>query len=154
VLQNYPVMLYLRHICHILYPKWQIRFSISWVTNKPQEKHHWIILKHICHFASQMILNLGPLLQCMQNRVEIIPRIRDFRFRAVFGEGIVWSRNNDSHVQEMKIRNSCCSDGSGSNIFQPFGGCRKQLYIPGLYKQEIPYTKPNRIHIFCFYKLL
>jgi hypothetical protein len=64
VLQNYTVMLYLRHICHILFPKWQIRFSISWVTNKPQEKHHWMIVKHICHFASQMILYLGPLLQC------------------------------------------------------------------------------------------
>jgi hypothetical protein len=50
--------------CHILLPKWQLRFSISWVTNTPQEKHYWIILKHICHFVSQMILYLGPLLQC------------------------------------------------------------------------------------------
>jgi hypothetical protein len=60
VLQNYPVMLYLRHIYHILFPKWQIRFSISWVTNKPREKHLWIIVNHICHFASQMIPYLGP----------------------------------------------------------------------------------------------
>jgi hypothetical protein len=64
VLQNFPVMLYLRHICHISFPKWQIHFSISWVKNKPQENHHWIIVKHICHFASQMILYLGPLFQC------------------------------------------------------------------------------------------
>jgi hypothetical protein len=64
VLQNYPVMLYLRHVCHILFPEWQIRFSISWVTNKPQKKHHWIIVKHFCHFVRHMILYLGPLLQC------------------------------------------------------------------------------------------
>jgi hypothetical protein len=31
----------------------------------PQEKHHWIVVKHICQFVSQMILYLGPLLQCV-----------------------------------------------------------------------------------------
>jgi hypothetical protein len=30
----------------------------------PQEKHHWIVVKHICQFVSQMILYRGPLLQC------------------------------------------------------------------------------------------
>jgi hypothetical protein len=53
---------YLSHLTVL--PKWQMRFSIFWVTNTPQEQHHWIILKHICHFVSQMILYLGPLLQC------------------------------------------------------------------------------------------
>jgi hypothetical protein len=34
------------------------------VTNAPQVKLHRIIVKIICHFVSQMILYLGPLLQC------------------------------------------------------------------------------------------
>jgi hypothetical protein len=38
--------------------------QLPWVTNTPQMKHHRIIVKRICHFVSQMILYLGPLLQC------------------------------------------------------------------------------------------
>jgi hypothetical protein len=39
--------------------------QIPLVTNTPQVKHHRIIVKRICHFVSQMILYLGPLLQCI-----------------------------------------------------------------------------------------
>jgi hypothetical protein len=35
------------------------------VTNTPQVKLHRIIVKLIFHFVSQMILYLGPLLQCV-----------------------------------------------------------------------------------------
>jgi hypothetical protein len=34
------------------------------VTNTPQAKYQRKIVKRICHFVSQMILYLGPLLQC------------------------------------------------------------------------------------------
>jgi hypothetical protein len=77
-----------RLISIIWLTKWQIRFTIilwsftwgvfvtsslpndkyasqlSLVTNTPQVKHHRIIVKRICHFVDQMILYLGPLLQC------------------------------------------------------------------------------------------
>jgi hypothetical protein len=35
------------------------------VTNSPQVKLHRIIAKLICDFVSQIILNLGPLLECV-----------------------------------------------------------------------------------------
>jgi hypothetical protein len=35
------------------------------ITNTSQVKHHRIIVKPICHFVSQMILYLEPLLQCV-----------------------------------------------------------------------------------------
>jgi hypothetical protein len=61
---NYPVMLFLSHICHSGNWKAYLSFWKDYVTNMPQVKHNRIILKRIWHLVSQIILNLGPLLQC------------------------------------------------------------------------------------------
>jgi hypothetical protein len=77
--------------CIIWLTKWQISFTIilwcltwgvfvtshlpndkcasqlPWVTNTPHVKHHRIIAKRFCPFVSQMILYLGPLLQCIHS---------------------------------------------------------------------------------------
>jgi hypothetical protein len=55
-LHNYPVTSRL--------PNDKGASQLPWVTNTTQVKHHRIIVKRICHFVSQIILYLGPLLQC------------------------------------------------------------------------------------------
>jgi hypothetical protein len=35
------------------------------LSDKYASGDHWIVVKHICQFVSQMILYLGPLLQCI-----------------------------------------------------------------------------------------
>jgi hypothetical protein len=65
-LHNYPVMLHLRCIFTSNLPNDKCASQQPWVTNTPQMKHHIhrIIVKRIGPFVSQMILYLGPLLQC------------------------------------------------------------------------------------------
>jgi hypothetical protein len=65
-LHNYPVKLHLRRICHISFTKWQMRFTVT-LSDKyasGEASHSQDNCEAYCHFVSQMILYLGPLLQC------------------------------------------------------------------------------------------
>jgi hypothetical protein len=58
----------------------------------PQEKHHWIVVKHICQ-----ILYLGPLLQCTVNySIKGTPHARKFFVVSPFIQYIFFSVGLDN----------------------------------------------------------
>jgi hypothetical protein len=54
----------------------------------PQEQHLWIIVMHIRHFVSQIILYLGTLLQCDTACTKIFLLGSPFKFIYFFSGGV------------------------------------------------------------------